>query len=497
MALIARPAYLEQTWLQAALVALPEVAVGEDAKFNDDFMAAKREINKPGSLDHEHLQTLCKDLLAHTTKDLRIAGYLLLSLTFTEGIIGLIKGLHLYQGLLDLFFKEIYPQVLSLKISSLEWLNSPRLLAYVKHEQWLEQASEKAYLKQALSDFNGKIAELLQGQSDTIPRLKIFDEWLQEDLVSSLPAAPIVLDPMIQNTQPYSDTQADENIKQLITYYWNKENGLRAAAYSRALRWSNLTVLEHQNQITKIPPPRAVARNILQQAIMSQDPLRVYKQCENLFLEAGGQVWFDLQYHAYNAAKQLEQIQLATYIADQLRHLLERLPGIGSYYFSDHTPFASLEAQGWFSELLRKPDPLQSTQAKPAEHFAWLRNLFGKTQGKQLQEALRILQDYSTQNESEVFQVRYAMAKLCQGQHRYDLAYHLLVGLLNKIDEFHLEKWEPKLTFEMLETFLSVIVAWAPKVEVNLRMSLMQRKENLLQRLCELNPTAVATRHSL
>ena len=104
---------------------------GSDPRYLDEFEAIRIELEKLSGCDFEFIENSSKYLLNEKSKDLRVAAYLILALTFNKSVKGLIEGLVIYNGLLKTFGTQLHPTRPAARTSAIKWLNQARLEAFL------------------------------------------------------------------------------------------------------------------------------------------------------------------------------------------------------------------------------------------------------------------------------------------------------------------------------------------------------------------------------
>ena len=131
--------------------------VGEDPRYLDEFDVVHSEINKIAGNDFNLIERQCRYVLLEKSKDLRVAGYLLLALTYAKETEGLIEGLHIYTQLLASFGASLHPIRPAAKASAIKWLNNPKLEAFV-HNTKVTDLNTLNQIKDLIHQLNEQLA---------------------------------------------------------------------------------------------------------------------------------------------------------------------------------------------------------------------------------------------------------------------------------------------------------------------------------------------------
>ncbi len=417
----------------------------DDPRYDDDFIFIKQEIEKLSGADFPKVIERAQAFFSRA-KDLRVAGYCLLAKAYVNGIEGFIDGLQYYQTIID----DAYPLAINAKIAAIQWLNQPRLSNalpdYVQKAQYVT-------LNQLIIDFNNTLKKTFPEQNI---KISMADEWLQKQHPLFEETPSVVSTVVTENKKIVNSEQMlEENTRCIVEYLHEQKMLLRACAYARAWRWSELVLPEH-----KLPPPREPSIIQLQRALENSDPEALFALCEDLFLEPSGHVWLDLQYHAFQAAMALSDQPLANFILSQLRNLLERVPTLPEQQFADEKPYANVVTKQWLQEILANKKIANTTQVFDVD--TWLKNIKNKfkikNKTKDLTGVLEQLLAIPAIDTKSQFLQQQAISRYCMQHQRYDLAIPLLEKLNQQIIQYHLAQWDPGLAVSVWKDLYQALV---------------------------------------
>lgn len=252
-------AQIMSDWLQNIASPLKKTSCGEDPRYLDEFQHIKEELDKLRDVDYPMIMDTCRALLTKTTKDLRVAGYLIVASAYIDGLPGLLDSLKAYRALLNNFWEDCHPLSESGRLAALNLLGNPRIVAFAElHE---EQASAETFaaLQQEIAWIHAFLTEKLGEEAPGLSRLA---PWVEERLRRHKPIAPAIKEPSkltpeqpsahrsTHGAQEVDSEQAVEALtRQIHNYLINTGDLLRALAYSRAFRWGKLT----------LPPTKKIA----------------------------------------------------------------------------------------------------------------------------------------------------------------------------------------------------------------------------------------------
>lgn len=327
-------------------------ACGEDPRYLDSFEAIQIEIEKLNNCDYDLVVSHSQQLLAQQAKDLRVAAYLCLGLTFQQGVSGLCKGMNILCHLIERYGQELHPGREIAKKNALKWLNNPKFEAFVQRETL--NHDDKASLVEMIAKLNNIIEQQF---GKDYPRFTCINSWLnQVEVVTEVKANKIsqLVKKVMPSAQPAeteiiidNEKEALNHIKKIISFYHKEKNWLTAARYARVLRWGKLSLPPSKENKTHVQPVRKEALKQLEVAVTKHDPVAVLSMSESMFLQAGGQFKLDLQWYAYQSAEALGDELLAQLILSQLQALIENYPTLPKLMFNDGSCFASDECRQW------------------------------------------------------------------------------------------------------------------------------------------------------
>ncbi len=442
--------------IDQCLVPIDGIPCGINPLYHDDFEAVKLEIEKLSGCNYEFILKQCTCLLTNTSKDLRVAGYLCLALTWKQQAQGLIAGLTLYKNLLIQYADSLHPQNENARLSALKWLNNPRFIALLNAKP-VASPQVISQLQETITDFKAAIQTYL---GDRFQTFTILDLYLASIETKSAP--PTTSRPVLENTpkkkntliqsQPEDSQQAFDLQKQLIHYWQTEKQWLLACQLARSLRWNELSPPPDKNKKTNITPLRKEGMQSLEKALKKDDPQAILSQCESLFLEPGGQYFLDLQYHAHQAALRLDLQDLADYLLQQSRWLCTHHPHLSDLAFSDDKPFASLDTQQWLDNKATD-EPPHAALEKTVDVYLKQVNIQDKF--KDLNAILKQLQEENPQTALEQLRLLQASARACKIRQQYDLAMIYYQELLSVIDRQQFALWHKQEALSLWQEILS------------------------------------------
>jgi type VI secretion system protein VasJ len=488
---------------------LPNSSCGEDPRYHDDFSVIRQEMEKLQGNDYGRVQEMGRHLLSTHTKDLRVAGYLMLASVHLAGIAGVQEAATAYRLILEGFWADCHPLKAGARNAALAWLNNPRF------DGSLQQAATNAGvdalraleetvagINQAIRTFGGDEAPLWSAPNHWLPG-KLREKTAKTQSAVAVPASGEPTAQPVRAVSPStpmtpaagcitSEREMIAATKAIRDFLLQKKAYLQALSFSRALRWGGLNLPPHEQGKTRISSLRQAGWNELQQAGERGEGEGAFLLCENLFLEPGGQFSLDLQLAAFQAAGRFGREDLAAGIAELTQSLVRRLPEILDLSFEDGRPFASPETRKWLDARLARGE-----EAGPGEKEGWsallesalaeARRLSPK---KKLAEGLACLKSVAVCSEKERLSLRLTMARLCLEGGRPDLALPALDDLAKRVEEESLHLWDPSLALGIWKTSLEAGRLFAPKATGDEAETLRNKMTDLRTLICRADPEA-------
>ncbi len=503
----ARPA-----WITDLIAPFGDGDQREDPRYGDNFVLIKQEIDKLSGNDYDRIAQLAREVLAEEGKDLRVAGYLLLALSYISGPQGLRDGLWIYAGLLEQCADELFPRKPGARAAALRWLNNPKLQAYVSEQG---EAADHETLQQiagAIETINGAVTNLLGESEEDPPRFTLLDDWLKERLERTAPRPESKPEPEPKATEKTGKTEAasrpatampalpadgselteSERLRHgqnLCRIFLEAGDTIRAVGMARALRWSNLRLPPAENGRTRLPAPRTAGLTAIRNALAEGDGRTALRLSEAMLFEPSGQFLLDLAWFSHEAAVVLDDEALADYLTGQTGLLLARLDGVLDLQFEDGTPFASAEARNWLEQCI----PGESgggagLQARLDEELNALIDRARETARKQgLPEALNLFAGYGAYTERQRFLMRMAMAGLCLEHGRVEIAWPVIEELWQLAEERHLAWWDTDLVITLARYARTALRALQGQADEARRAEYERRLEAIHRTICRID----------
>lgn len=494
-------------WLSGIGTPLMGTPCGEDPRYLDEFQRIKEELDKLRDVDYAMVMATCRELLTRTTKDLRVAGYLLVAAVYVDGLPGLLDSLKAYRSLLDNFWDACHPLTESARLAALNLIGNPRIVAFAElHE---EQATAETF--KSLQQEIGQIhAFLIEKLGEDAPGLSRLAPWVDERVRRLKPVVPA----MEERSQPTSEQlsagiakpgtqevnseQAVQTLtRQIHNYLINSGDLLRALAYSRAFRWGKFDLPPHEQNRTRIPPPRTSGLAELKNSLSNERLENTVACCENLFFEPGFHLLFSLQFKIAQHLETNHRPELARFIQNALQELLERHPQLLELQFEDGTPFANPECRQWIQQIpfygVNKSAQTLRDEDSGAESMTGLVDkAMQLAKRKKLPEALHSLQILPEGTELQRIQKCLAQARLCMAAGKALMANVILEEAHKSIQDHHLATWNPALAIEILQQRLTTLQTLKKSSSSEGKQHIAQQWDEVWRLLCKIDVTSAA-----
>ena len=466
--------------------------MGQDPKYEDAFTQLKAEIANidAGTTEWKNAQKLAVEVLTTLAKDLNAAAYLSVALLQQHQFAGLADGIGILRHLVENHWQGLHPRQEKARKFTFEWLANRLPLFISTHEPkadeipllesiaadlkaFQDSASEQAKkYKPSLGEVQralGRKIAALQPSDDTNPEAA--PPSASEEAAAEKPAAassPAPTPPPSANAPELPKETLDANagstairgrLRELIPLLRQADpQSLQPYRMMRSLKWDDLAkppAADAGSGKTQIDSPKAQKRKTLETLLENQKWQTLLEQSEGAFQEGNGTYWLDLQFYSASALEELNP-RAAALVRDELRQLLERLPGIPQLSFRDESPFADQQTRQWIEESVVKMDVNVvgggGTAAEESvfseDDLAEAKRLFSK---KKSVEAFELLQAgvRRASNNRLAFRARLNAAQLCLQANHLPWAKSLLEDLGQEMEGFSFELWEPETAVEV------------------------------------------------
>ena len=510
-----------------------DTPAGDDVRFEPEYEALESEIQKLSSptssegIDWDKVISLSSDILGGKSKNLLVTCYLCVALFNKQGLTGFAVGVHILRGILENFWDTLYPPKKRMRgrTNAIEWWveKVDALIENKDVEKWPQEQRESfaadlnaidTFLGENVEDapilrtINERILSLVEAEK--IPEQLAVEEPSEEKVTPETPVTekkeastpvtpPPPPPPKPAQSQPADiGEDADKLVKQGLDFL-----GKAAAQYidkgnftslpfrlKRIVAWLPVQNVPPANESkTLIPPPEEHVRSSLRSMYQSQQWRELLQTAESLV----GQFlfWIDLSRYTADALEQLRYPDICQTVCSETLQYVNRLPGIEKLSFSDGTPFADEETKEWLRTLVQQQDGngvMQSTGGGEIEQLV----------EQELTQAQKLIKENKVAIALNTFQDKVNSA--CSARERFvwvtglcrlllraklpQLVVPNSYKIIEMLDTYKIEQWEPALAVEGLTVVLS-----------GLRLQEDKKDEELikktLNRIAMINPARV------
>ena len=449
--------------------------MGENINYDADFDAVKTEMGKLGSIDFGLIENLSKKLLKEKSKDIRILCFLSFSVGRAarwEEFTDIFEG---FCTLAQQGYDSLFPDRPRAKQQAVQWLSETRyneMLAANKPEE--KDYPHIARLVKSLTS----LKELLDQK---YPEGSPFPSGLSsasvnwEKLCKPKPASEAAVAPSAAAASDAVETpkQAQTSARKAAYFLIDKEpQRMMGYRLIRSLRWDILEKAPpSENNKTQLAPPPAELQSGLQNALNAKDFNAVLDKAEIAFSTAANHLWLGLQRFAAEACKGLGQPFEAVYwaIIHETGLLLKRIPELTDLTFSNGSPLCDEAAKAWIASDVKplfgsgaaanEGGAANQAEGAPDTVESEKKEALALSSSGNVEKALDVLQAAirGSGSERDNFRRSVVLSSLLVTAKQPDIALSILESLHEKINNYHLDKWDPDLAVDAWSSMVMVI----------------------------------------
>jgi type VI secretion system protein VasJ len=454
-------------------------------------------------------------VLVSVGKDLRVAGYLIMSTLYCKGIPELPDAITVYRMILDKLWDGCFPVKESARQQAFAWLNSDRMDTFIQQQNGEAASLENLQKLRKEIDLLNKLAR--QRMGDEAPQWTRINAWVDSFLKEKLSqqnaqdlehreqaqkqsqtqnAQEEHLRQLASNDAPLTESRAEQQIGKIVTFYRERGERAQAVALSRAIRWGGLLTPPNEAGVTRIPPFRETALNELAALQASgAGPDQVFALCENLLMEPGGQWCMDLQHIAHKALVALNDTASVHVLEAEIKSLLKRCVGLADLCYAGKVSFANETTKEWLANLATENSAENEEQTASAEDSEIKKITIEASKacsGGNLVAGLEVLKELPSNNGRQRFIRRLEEAKLCLKTKHTEMAKPMLDALDREIVRSDLSAWEPNMAISVWRLQLKLIALELPKANSTQQQELKTRLEEINASICIADPFEAA-----
>lgn len=456
-----------------------EQPAGSDVRYEPEFEELQAEIDKlsspssSGGTDWNKVSQMASEILASKSKDLLAASYLAVAQIHTRQMEGFAVGLHIFRDLLEEFWEDLFPPKKRIRgrKGALEWwIEKTEIAVDMLGSQCLEP-EEVNELKVGVEQIDHLLSEYLEEPPSVRGIQKFLDDLPAASEGKAAPAETPDRPKPSSSAKP--EEIASEKDAQMVlrsalrkvrqvSAFLGKEERTNPQIYrlARIATWAGVAAPPPATDgSTRIAPPAAQVQNILRDMRDREDWETLLQSAEAKLFQF--MFWLDLNRFVAEALGGLGdryEDALET-VCQETAFFVRRLPTVGNLSFSDGTPFADPETKQWLQsiQLGNGVATAQPIAADGAGDGGFMAEAMQKAQAlakkKKLPEAVASLQQglRSSFSKREQLLWRLGLSQILMNSKQPQLALPHLQAILEDIDMFRLEEWDPNLALKALK----------------------------------------------
>jgi len=486
---------------------------GQDVRNDPDFESLSREVEKlssptlSGTMDWNRVLQLSEDILKNKSKDLLVLAYFSVALLKTGGLRGFADSVFVLRESMETFWEDMFPPKKRMRgrKNAIEWWQEKVSadLREMTTEKWPQQEHDGF-----LEDLNAIDAFLSENMEEAPLLLPLINTVAA--LVATIDATPapeitVAASPAstsgllketgapAQTSVPLTVDLAETDTEKLL----NQGLEIVGRAATLLIQQDPLNMLSFRlnriaawTAVTSLPPATAGKTLIPApegQIISALENLYQARSWRDLLAAAESRVrqflfWLDLSRYVTEALEQLGRQDSCEAVAAETCQYVKRLPGIEKLAFDNGTPFANEETRIWINGLNRK---MTSGGNSHTGSETDIRQIVEKqveeatkaSRENKLPAALGAFTDKLNQAPSarERFVWQFGLCRLLLQVKQPRLAAPHLKNLLQTIDIYKLDQWEPDLAVAVMSTVLTGLRSETGQSDEALQESVLNR----------------------
>ena len=467
-----------------------EAPAGKDVKYEPSFESLSQEIAKLSSpsastgINWDTVIKLSVQILEKESKHLQAVSYLNYGLLKTQGLEGMRQGIHVLKEILENYWETMFPPKKRMKgrRGIIDWWSEKTIEFILTVDPVIWEKEKRDTLIDDVNFIDKFLGESMEDAPLLLPLIRrikgaISEKEATETKEETIPAPDSVPSKEQPETkkviaEPLLDSNADAavllgqglNILGKSTSGLRKENIYNPLPYrlSRITAWATLDKLPAATGgKTMIPPPDGQIISVITGLYDSGNWEALADSCEGRVKQF--LFWLDLSRYVAESMEQLNHPEGTRVIEAETALFVQTLKGIEKLAFSDGTPFADAATLEWIKQLNSKDaDKTGTDDAGGSDGINQIISLQMSAaqqliKEKQLDKALMLFQDHLSKatSERERFLWKTALCKLLINSKQLKIASSYIDDILENINKFNLETWEPDNAIKALSVVLT------------------------------------------
>jgi type VI secretion system protein VasJ len=481
--------------------------MGENINYDSDFDVLKAEMGKLGNVDYDLIESTCKKLLKEKSKDIRVLCFLSYVVmrneqwgAFADVFEGFIK-------LAETNYDGMFPDRPRGKQMAIQWMSEPRY-----NENLAKKPEEKDYdhinrLLQALTKLktvleqkfpegspfpSGLHSAAVAWEKQCKPKPKV------EVAAGAAGAASSAQEPM--ETPKQAQTTGKKIAQFLIEKEPDKIMGYRLM---RCLRWDIIEKAPPaENGKTQLAPPAPELFSGPLNALTAKDFNTALDKAESAFAAGANHFCLELQRISAIACKNLggPYAALQQAILFETGMLIKRVPELLKLSFSDGTPLCDDAAKEWIASEVQAQFSVTTSSDGSAARTASnagndrveqeMKEAQALAAGGSVEKALDLIQNAlrGSSSERDNFRRSIMLCDLLMAAKQPDIALSILESLHEKINNYHLDKWDPDLSVEAWSAMVKVIKMAKGNKPPNVQAAMLEKLNVVVSKISQIDP---------
>ena len=478
--------------------------MGASINYEADFDVCKTEIGKISGVDFTLIETLCRKMLAEKSKDMRLLCFL--SFVYLHD-----AKWEMFADVFDGFAKlaqqnydAMFPDRERAKQNAIKWMSEPRYNeaaaaqkpADADYDHITRLLASLTALKGILQEKFPEGSPFPSGLYATVQNWEKACKPKPKAEAGAAGAGTAVGDPMDTPKQA-------QGIARKAAYFLIEKEPQKAMGFRlmRSIRWDIFDKAPpSENGKTQLAPPPADLASSLSAMITNKEFKPALDKAEVAFTAGANHLWLGLQRIAAAACQGLgeQYLPVEQAILFETGLFIRRIPDLLKLSFSDGSPFCDEATKEWITKqvlpvfsqegtAMAKKDagaPGGDKVEKEKKEVAVL-TASGKTEAALdlLQSAIR-----NSSNERDNFRRSILVCTLLMSAKQPDIALSILESLVEKIQLYHLDKWDPDLAVEAWSIMVKVLKAARANKPAPQQASMTDKQNSILSKISQIDP---------
>ena len=481
--------------------------MGENINYDSDFDVLKAEMGKLGNVDYDLIESTCKKLLKEKSKDIRVLCFLSYVVMRNEQWSAFADVFEGFVKLAETNYDGMFPDRPRGKQMAIQWMSEVRY-----NENLAKKPEEKDYdhvnrLLQALTKLkifleqkfpegspfpSGLHNAALAWEKQCKPKPKI------EAAAGAAGAASSAQEPM------ETPKQAQTTGKKIASFLIEKEpDKIMGYRLMRCLRWDIIEKAPPaENGKTQLAPPAPELITGAQNALSAKDFKSALDKAESAFASGANHFCLGLQRISALACKNLggpyAALQQALHFETGM--LIKRVPELLKLSFSDGTPLCDDAAKEWIASEVQAQFSVSTSSDGSAARTASnagndrieqeMKEAQALAAGGSVEKALDLIQNAlrGSSSERDNFRRSIMLCDLLMAAKQPDIALSILESLHEKINNYHLDKWDPDLSVEAWSAMVKVIKMAKGNKPPNVQAAMHEKLNVVVSKISQIDP---------